>query len=299
MDTLFWKGVSYETLAGFRLCVFGGLCHSQRLGSVWLVCGADMLRLQPVPAAATNNTFVAPSAYQADPASSSPVAGNASFSATADYSQQTQTASPAMPAVPPVPANATPMGLSVTGQQSPGPVPPALADPGYQPSYMPSFQAANTACNSGAACGVYSGPVNQYQQAACGLGCGNCNGCEWYGSVLALMMTRDHGNKLWTSYQSGVEANQIMNTQDAAVGWEWGTEITFGRSFCCNQYSIEATYWTLHEFDGYACASIPGGNVDTPLNTSLMYFHGETAQDGSTAPRNIGCGGSTKSTTSS
>ena len=267
MDTLIWKGVSYETLAGFRLCVFDGLRRSQRFGAVRPVLAPEMLRLQPVPAAAaTNNAVVAPSAYQAEPASSGPVANNAPTSAPADYSQPMQTpmapATSAMPAVPAVPANATPLGLAVTGQPSPGPVPPALADPGYQPSYMPSFQAGCAAGNGGAACGVFSGPVNQYQQAACGMGCEACNGCQWYGSVLALLMTRDSGNKLWTTYENGNQRNQIMNTQDASVGWEWGTEITFGRCFCCNQYAIEATYWTLHEFDGYACASVAPCPVD-------------------------------------
>ena len=152
----------------------------------------EMLRLQPVPAAAaTNNNFVAPSAYQAEPASSGPVAGNAPSSATPGYSQPMQMAAgPATMAMPPVPANAAQQGFGVTGQSSPGPVPPALTDPGYQPSYMPSFQAGNAACNGGAGCGVYSGPVNQYQQAASGIGCEACNSCQWYGSVLALMMTR-------------------------------------------------------------------------------------------------------------
>ena len=32
-----------------------------------------------------------------------------------------------------------------------------------------------------------------------------------------------------------------MNTQDASAGWEGGSEITFGRYFCCNQWSLEAT----------------------------------------------------------
>ena len=74
-------------------------------------------------------------------------------------------------------------------------------------------------------------------------GCNACNGCQWYGSVLGLVMTRDRPNKLWTSYQGGSfanQANQIMNTQQASVGWEGGGEITFGRYFCCNQWSIEA-----------------------------------------------------------
>ena len=243
----------------------------------------EMLRLQPVPAAATtNNTFVAPSAYQAEPASAGPVASNAALSATPDYSQPVQAnVGPGMPAVPAVPENSAPLGLAVTGQPSPGQTPAAY--PGYQPSYLPSLQAGCAAGNGGAGCGVYSGPVNQYQQAASGMGCEACNGCQWYGSVLALLMTRDRGNKLWTTYENGNASNQIMNTQDASVGWEWGAEITFGRSFCCNQYAVEATYWTLHEFQGFASASEPVSPVDpfglvsTPLETGLMLFHGTGA----------------------
>ena len=32
-----------------------------------------------------------------------------------------------------------------------------------------------------------------------------------------------------------------MNTNDIPQSWEAGGQITFGRTFCCNQWSLEAT----------------------------------------------------------
>ena len=55
-----------------------------------------------------------------------------------------------------------------------------------------------------------------------GCGCDDWTCGQWYGSLLALGLTRDKGNKLWTSYESGMESCQIMNTQDASAGWGWG-----------------------------------------------------------------------------
>ena len=92
-------------------------------------------------------------------------------------------------------------------------------------------------------------------------------------------MTRDRPNKLWTSYQGGSfanQANQIMNTQQASVGWEGGGEITFGRYFCCNQWSIEATFWSLADMTGYASASVEP-YVASPLTSSMVHFNGTTA----------------------
>ena len=104
---------------------------------------------------------------------------------------------------------------------------------------------------------------------------------------MGLALTRDKANKLWTTYEGGNPpnpANQIMNTQQASAGWEWGGEITFGRTFCCNQWSLEATYWTTNDFTGSSLRSIPGGYVSSPLNTGLVYFGGLPPKTGSTAP---------------
>jgi hypothetical protein len=231
----------------------------------------EMLRLQPVPAATASNTAVAPSAFQAESASSGPTVVSAYSSAAGDYSQPTQTAG--LPPVPPVPGSQPkPAADSPSGQ--PGPVPSALADPGYQPSYTTATPSGCAAASGAAECGGYCGALNQYQQAACGMGCDGCNCCQWYGSVLALAMTRDRANKLWTTAASATPANQLMNTQDASANWVPGGEIRIGRCFCCNQYAIEADFWGLHEMNGFACASVHGGYVNTPLQDDLMYFHG-------------------------
>ena len=257
MDILFWKGVSYETVACFRICVLDRLHGRPGDGPVWPLRRADALHLQPVPTAMpANDQVVAPSAYQTD----------------------------AMPAVPATQSPAT--------SDQPAPVPQAIADPGYQPSYLTTNQpqaTAGTAGNGCEGCGVFSGLVNQFHQAACGEGCNGCCGgccgccgcgCDWYAQVLGLIMTRDRGNKLWTTYENGNQSNQIMNTQDAKVGWEGGGEIRFGRCFCCGQYAIEADFWALNEFSGYSSATSPVsatnpfGIVSTPLTTGLMLFNG-------------------------
>ena len=185
----------------------------------------------------------------------------------------------------------TPVASAASDQLAP--VPQALAEPSYQPqpSYLTTNQPQATAGTTGngcAGCGVFSGLVDQYHQAACGEGCCGCGGycgccgcgCDWYAQVLGLIMTRDRGNKLWTTYENGNASNQIMNTQDAKVGWEGGGEIRFGRCFCCGQYAIEADFSALNEFSGYSSATSPVsatnpfGIVSTPLTTGLMLFNG-------------------------
>ena len=90
--------------------------------------------------------------------------------------------------------------------------------------------------------------------------CGPCAPCEppccrprWYGGVFGLYMGRDRGNKFWTSAQSNNNFNQVLNTQDADTGFRGGGEITFGRWFGCDcGWGVQATYWTLDPFRGYA-----------------------------------------------
>ncbi len=258
-------------------------------GNAWAQYGLygapDMLNLQPAPAATDHNGYVAPSAYQVEGP-----AGNAYTPMPAtDYAQPLQMAAEGAPA----PASVLPPAPPMPGGQlktmptppvpainpAPGPVSPALTEPNYTPCYTPGFTVSSGSAGS-AGCGVYGSAVQQYEQAAAGgQACDACAG-HWYGSVLALAMTRDSANKLWTTYQNGNQSNQIMNTQDAGVGWEWGGEIRFGRTFCCDQYAIEATYWTLHEFQGSSCASEPVsptdpyGLVSSPLTTGLVTFNG-------------------------
>ena len=143
--------------------------------------------------------------------------------------------------------------------QGPGLVSQMFADPGY------SSAAQNWTGygNHGA-----SAPGGQQPcgQPPCG-GNGECAPCFqpcWYVSAGGLFMSRDQGNRLWTSHRTGANEDQIMNTQDARFDWEAGVELRVGRTFCCGQLAFEATYWRLADFEG--ASSTAGVAPSTPLN---------------------------------
>jgi len=132
--------------------------------------------------------------------------------------------------------------------------------------------------------GVYSSAVGRFQQAACGPECGNCcDGaycCPWYGGANALIMTRDKGNRVWTSYLDQNEPMQLANTDDVAMDWHCGMEVRFGRRFCCDQWAIEATYWTLFpSTESFTLTGRDGFGLATPLNDREVEFNGITADD--------------------
>jgi hypothetical protein len=88
-------------------------------------------------------------------------------------------------------------------------------------------------------------------------------------------MSRDGANKLWTTYETDNEPNQLTGPHDIHLQWKWGFEVRFGRRFCCDQWAIEATYWTLDAFTGYVSASLSGGRtVSTPLHVSEVGLNG-------------------------
>ena len=110
-------------------------------------------------------------------------------------------------------------------------------------------------------------------------GCGEC--CDsvpcccpppcslWYAYVGAVGMTRDSPNRVWTSYETDNEPNQIMNTCDADMQWLWGGEVRLGRSFCCDAFTIEGSYWWLNQKTVQASVTNANG-VSTPLNMSYL-----------------------------
>jgi len=101
----------------------------------------------------------------------------------------------------------------------------------------------------------------------------------WYVRGLGLVMGRDYGNRVWVSYETGNNANQLMNTQDTGQQWEGGGEIRFGRYFCCNRWAVEAAYWTLDNFEGFASQTHASG-VSTPLSFfDVVYQNGAIAGD--------------------
>lgn len=94
--------------------------------------------------------------------------------------------------------------------------------------------------------------------------------CPWYGGAFGLMMCRNQANRLWTSYQTGNNANQTQNSQ-MGIQWRGGGEIRFGRYFCCRQWAVEATYWTLDNFSAYSSSSV-SPSVSTPLDFGFLQF---------------------------
>ena len=103
----------------------------------------------------------------------------------------------------------------------------------------------------------------------CGPGCGS----RWFGSVGGMVLTRDKPNGFWTSYESGNNANQIMNTEDADADWRGGWMASFGTWFggCADpcgtscggpRCGVGVTYFSTSPFQGFSQvnAADPGNN---------------------------------------
>jgi len=89
---------------------------------------------------------------------------------------------------------------------------------------------------------------------------------NWYATVRGLVMSRNDANHVWVSYENGVNENQLMNTE-MSLDWKGGIEARLGRQFCCGQWALEATYWTLDGFSGFSSVR-PAAGVSSPL----MFF---------------------------
>jgi len=99
--------------------------------------------------------------------------------------------------------------------------------------------------------------------------CDPCVACcpmNWYATVRGLVMSRNDANHVWVSYENGVNENQLMNTE-MSLDWKGGIEARLGRQFCCGQWALEATYWTLDGFSGFSSVR-PAAGVSSPL----MFF---------------------------
>jgi hypothetical protein len=153
---------------------------------------------------------------------------------------------------------------------------PAGAAQSPAPAQSPSVVDA-LLCQAANACGPYS-----CGEAACGESTQCCTApdgycCPWYGSAYALVMGRNSGNRVWTSYDWADESDQVEHTA-FGLKWRWGGEITIGRRFCCGTRALEITYWTLDAFEGSRTTSLETG-VATPLTVGHLSFDGSPATD--------------------
>ena len=100
---------------------------------------------------------------------------------------------------------------------------------------------------------------------------------QWYASVRGLVMGRGDEPKVWTSANSLVNANQLLNTQ-VNENWAGGWDVVLGRSFCCGQYSLEVEYWGLAQFGGQAATTAAQGPVNLTFQDNNLAF----SQNGTT-----------------
>jgi hypothetical protein len=117
-----------------------------------------------------------------------------------------------------------------------------------------------------------------------GQGCGQCGGdecvdcttmcspceCLWYAEAGGLIMGRNDANRVWTTYRTGVNAQQLLNTDDIDLDWMGGAEVRAGRSFCCGTWTAEVAFWGLAP--EYGMTSFRNGQVSTPLIVSDIEF---------------------------
>jgi hypothetical protein len=120
-----------------------------------------------------------------------------------------------------------------------------------------------------------------YAPNACDQGFfGPCSADQWYASVRGLVMGRADEPKVWTSANSFVNADQLLNTQ-VNENWAGGWDVTLGRSFCCGQYALEVEYWGLAQFGGSAATLPSQGPVNlTFQDNNLAFTQGKITYDG-------------------
>ena len=183
--------------------------------------------------------------------------------------------------------------LPLVGPAPSNPVSRSLPGPVANPSVTPP---PAVAC--GGQCG---GGCDQHRGGRGLLGGGLAAGgwSPWYGSVSALVMTRNEANTLWLSYESGNEPNQLGGHD---WDWAWGGEVRFGRRFCrscptgCGEYcdpgvggggggamipsgwALEAVYSNLSPLNAYSSITHVNG-----VSTPLIFSQGNVAFGGQPA----------------
>ncbi|MEN6496238.1 MAG: hypothetical protein ABFD16_18300, partial [Thermoguttaceae bacterium] len=181
--------------------------------------------------------------------------------------------------------------------------PPAGLEPIAEPNDgVISKMLQEAGCSNGPVTGPGATCESPFGQAVCDAGPA-CDAApileskKWFATVRSLFMTRNKANRLWTTYETGNNPNQIPTDTD----WDWkaGGEVRFGRWFgagcqavadCSDCYStwggcnpctpcdtggawaVEGVYWTLDSFGDMVSRSIGGGTVSTPLLVDEVFF---------------------------
>lgn len=148
-------------------------------------------------------------------------------------------------------------------------------------AHFPAASLAPTAVplpGSAAGAGDYQAALEASGWCEEGINAPRC--CNWFGSLSTLIMTRStKGDRFWSSSDS-VNGALVQNSDQAEAGWTAGFEIQIGRR-ACDGAAWEITYWNLSSLDGEHSARsfATPGQLNTPLDVSLVTFNGVSASD--------------------
>jgi hypothetical protein len=143
---------------------------------------------------------------------------------------------------------------------------------------------------------------NVYDHAAAN-GCwgGDCGCCDvapscdtWYGYVGALAMTRDDPSRVWTTFETGNNANQLMFFPSG--NWGGGVEVTLGHAVggggcgcgcgdscggcdscggACGscgggRHAVEITYWGIFDLEDEDSIRSETDSLSTPIDVGFV-----------------------------
>ena len=92
-------------------------------------------------------------------------------------------------------------------------------------------------------------------------------------------MGRDEPARVWTTYETNNNPNQLLNTADADPDWEGGFEAHVGRQFACGAWALDLAYWTIDDLRASA-SQAHVNSVSTPLLfNDLEFSPGDPVQD--------------------
>jgi len=139
---------------------------------------------------------------------------------------------------------------------------PEAADEGDAPAGPPMPGEKRDGDSEGSPCGNWCDDCCQE----------SCCGPQWFVSASGLVLTRDNPNRFWTTFETAVNTNQLMNTRDAETNWEGGAEIRVGRlgcKDCSGRSGWEAIYFGIG-MEGFASVRDPANGLSTPIDLNTQ-----------------------------
>ena len=179
---------------------------------------------------------------------------------------------PAVPHVASVPQTSSFSNAYVAnaGNAYSGTVNGPVLDP--QPDYTVPANGATSGCGPGPVYS-YEGPYQQAMAAPswCGSPAPAAQGCPtWFGGVYGLIMTRD-GEEDFYLFTSDADPSRLYcPSSDFETDYTGGTEVRFGRTFCCCKWGLEFVYWGLNPT--YAAATIDTVDVPGTMRSTVDYY---------------------------